>query len=204
MKIASTTRNGALALVLGASLLAIPAYAQQGTVPGTSPSPAVQGEHAVPGVSTNQSTTPGAGGMNQYPTTATPAAMPATTPAKPAAHMRGNPSARVDARIKTLHSELKITPAQETQWNAVAEAMRQDAATMTDLIQQRQQNAASMTAVDDLNSYGKITQAHADGVKSIVGPFSTLYASFSDAQKKTADSVFSRGPRSGKAPKAAQ
>lgn len=202
MKIASTTRNGALALILGASLLAIPAFAQ-GTVPGTNPSPAVQGQNAPPGQTTSQNTTPGAGGMNQYPSTPTPSAMPAATPAK-ASKAHGNPSDRVEARIKTLHSELKITPAQDAQWNAVAQAMRQDAATMTDLIQQRQQNAATMTAVEDLTSYGKITQAHADGVKSIVGPFSTLYASFSDAQKKTADSVFSRGPRSGKAPKAAQ
>jgi hypothetical protein len=172
MKIASTTRNGALALILGASLFAIPAFAQ-----GTAPA-------------------------GTYPSTPTPAAAPAATPAK--ASKAHSPSDRVEARIKTLHSELKITPAQDAQWNAVAQAMRQDAATMTDLIQQRQANAATMSAVDDLTSYGKITQAHADGVKSIVGPFSTLYASFSDAQKKTADAVFSRGPRSGKAPKAAQ
>jgi hypothetical protein len=173
MKIASTTRNGALALILGASLFAIPAFAQ-----GTAPA-------------------------GTYPSTPTPAAAPAAAPAK-ATKAHGNPSDRVEARIKTLHSELKITPAQDAQWNAVAQAMRQDAATMTDLIQQRQANAANMSAVDDLTSYGKITQAHADGVKSIVGPFSTLYASFSDEQKKTADAVFSRGPRSGKAPKAVQ
>jgi periplasmic protein CpxP/Spy len=201
MKIASITRNGALALILGASLLALPAFAQ-GVIPGTNPSPAVKGENAAPGLTTSQNTTPGAGGMNQYPSSPTPAATPAAAPAKASKH--GNPSDRVEARIKTLHSELKITPAQDAQWNAVAQAMRQDAATMTDLIQQRQANAANMSAVDDLASYGKITQAHADGVKSIVGPFSTLYASFSDAQKKTADAVFSRGPRSGKAPKAAQ
>ena len=60
---------------------------------------------------------------------------PATTLAqtdasKPAARAKASRTDRAEARIKQLHDQLKITPAQEPQWNAVAQAMRDDAAAM--------------------------------------------------------------------------
>jgi hypothetical protein len=54
-----------------------------------------------------------------------------------------------------------------------------------------------MTAVDDLKSYGEIANAHADGIKKFIPVFESLYASMSDAQKKSADTLFRRhGPKS--------
>src|SRR5271163_403619 len=40
----------------------------------------------------------------------------------------------VEQRITNLHAALKITPAEDAQWNAVAQAMRQNAASMGKLI----------------------------------------------------------------------
>ena len=97
---------------------------------------------------------------------------------------------RVEARIKELHTKLMITPEQEEAWNNVAQAMRDDAKTMEELIKARTENASTMTAVDDLKSYGEIAQAHADGIKNFTSVFEPLYASMSDAQKKTADTLF--------------
>jgi hypothetical protein len=87
-----------------------------------------------------------------------------------------------------------ITPAQEALWSVVAQAMRDSASRINALIQQRAQNAKAMSAVDDLNSYQAIAQAHADGLNNLVPAFDTLYASMSDAQKKNADAVFKKRP----------
>jgi periplasmic protein CpxP/Spy len=122
--------------------------------------------------------------------TAAPAAASAAT-APAGKHERG-----VENRIAHLHSQLKITPAQETQWSAFADVMRSNADTMDQLFQQRQQ-AGSMSAVDDMKSYATIAQAHADGVKKLIDAFEPLYNSFSPDQKKLADQTFHQGPGAG-------
>jgi periplasmic protein CpxP/Spy len=97
----------------------------------------------------------------------------------------------VEQRITNLHAALKLTPAQDAQWNAVAQAMRENAANMDKLVASSRTTAPqSMTAVEDLKSYQKIAQAHVDGLKNLISSFSTLYNAMSDAQKKVADEVF--------------
>jgi protein CpxP len=97
---------------------------------------------------------------------------------------------RVEARIKELHTKLKVTPAQEALWDNVTQVMRDNAKTMEALIKARSEKASTMTAVDDLKSYGEIAEAHADGLKKFIPVFEPLYASMSDAQKKDADTLF--------------
>jgi hypothetical protein len=97
---------------------------------------------------------------------------------------------RVEARIKELHTKLRITPAQKDLWNNVTQVMRDNAKTMEALIKARSEKASTMTAVDDLKSYGEIAEAHADGLKKFIPVFEPLYASMSDAQKKNADTLF--------------
>ena len=97
---------------------------------------------------------------------------------------------RVEARIKELHTKLTITPAQEELWNNVTQVMRDDAKTMEALIKARSENAKTMTAIDDLKSYGEIVEAHADGIRKFIPAFEPLYASMSDAQKKNANLLF--------------
>ncbi len=116
-----------------------------------------------------------------------PAAPPSTAPHSPAA---------VEAHIKQLHAQLKITPDQEDQWKALAQIMRDNASKLSDLIQQRAQNARSMSAVDNLSSYEAITAAQEDGLKQLLPAFEKLYDSMSDTQKKTADAAFNQRIRS--------
>ena len=106
---------------------------------------------------------------------------------------------RVEARIKELHTKLKITPAQEELWNNVAQTMRDNAKTMEALIKARSEKAGTMTAVDDLKSYSEIAEAHADGLKKFIPAFEPLYAGMSDAQKKSADTLFRQHGRMKKA-----
>jgi hypothetical protein len=96
----------------------------------------------------------------------------------------------VEARIKTLHSSLHITTAQETLWNNVAEVMRENAKAMADHRKEAAQNAKSRSAVDELKAYAAVIDAHADGIHKFIPTFQALYDSMSDAQKKTADAVF--------------
>jgi LTXXQ motif family protein len=122
--------------------------------------------------------------------------LPSAAMAQAAPATRATPAhSRVEARIKSLHASLHITAAEEPQWQAVADAMRDDAKTIGTLIQERAAKAKTMTAVDDLNSYAAIADAHAAGVKKLASAFETLYASLSDAQKKDADAVFRRRPQ---------
>ena len=99
--------------------------------------------------------------------------------------------ARVEAHIKRLHDQLKITSAEEPQWGGVAQAMRDNARQMQDAIAQRR-DARGMTAVDDLKAYQAIADTHAQGLEKLLPAFQTLYDSMSDEQKKTADAIFSK------------
>lgn len=110
------------------------------------------------------------------------------------------PAESVEQRITNLHTELKITAAEEAKWNSVAQAMRENAAAMEKLAAARAVQApSSMTAVDDLKGYEKYAQAHVDGLKNLLASFETLYASFPDPQKKGADAVFQSFGQKGRA-----
>jgi periplasmic protein CpxP/Spy len=106
--------------------------------------------------------------------------------------MAPHSDAAVEARIKRLHAQLKITPDQEDQWNAMAQIMRSNADKLSGLAQQRAKNAPSMSAVDNLRTFEEITAAQEDGLKQLLPSFGKLYDSMSDAQKKTADAVFNQ------------
>ena len=121
---------------------------------------------------------------------ATPAPMAPAKSTTPTTTAKGSHSDRVESRISEMHTKLKITPAQEGQWNNVAQVMRDNAKTLDTLTQARVSNASTMTAIADLKSYSEITDAHAEGLKKFVAAFQPLYDSMSDAQKKAADMLF--------------
>ena len=98
----------------------------------------------------------------------------------------------VETRIEDLHARLKITQDEESKWNDVAQAMRDNEKSVQDLASKwnGKGNPATMTAVDDLARYQEFAQAHADGLKNLNSAFSSLYKAMPDAQKKNADLVF--------------
>jgi periplasmic protein CpxP/Spy len=102
----------------------------------------------------------------------------------------------VEQRIADLHTALQITPAQDSKWNEVAQAMRENATAMQKLVAvNRETPPQNMTAVEDLESYQKFAQAHVDGLKNLISSFRALYAAMPDAQKKLADEVFETSGR---------
>ena len=66
---------------------------------------------------------------------------------------------------------LKITPDRGELWNNVAQVMRNNSKTMETLITARSEKVGTMNAVDDFKSYGKITQAHVDGINKFIPVF---------------------------------
>jgi Spy/CpxP family protein refolding chaperone len=113
----------------------------------------------------------------------------ATTPDSP-----GNEP--VETHIRELHKKLKITDAQKTQWDALAQVMRDNAQKMVELEKRRAADSKSMTAVDVVKSYSEVIDAHEDGMKKFVPAFEDLYNSMSDSQKKSADALFRSRARS--------
>ena len=106
----------------------------------------------------------------------------------------------VEQRIKALKVALKITPDQESKWEGVATAMRENAAAMDKLVKEKQGKMANLNAIDDLKTYQEFSQVRLDGLKNLISSFTTLYESMPADQKKNADHVFdSYGP-----PKSAQ
>lgn len=108
---------------------------------------------------------------------------------------------RVELRIGELRAQIHITPAQEAQWSKVTEVMRDNAKKQDALIQARLAHAATLTAVDDMKSYGEIATAHVEGIQRLLPVFAALYDSMSPAQKKEADEAFLHGHDHAKHPK---
>ena len=139
------------------------------------------------------------------------AASSAASASMPAEAHAAKREARVEERIAYLHSQLKITPAQETQWKTFADVMRSNGQNMGRLFRQRTQAEQTQTALDNMKQYAEIAQAHADDMKQLVDAFEPLYNSFTPEQKKLADTAFRqtgehhwRGHRAGKSAEPAQ
>jgi len=96
----------------------------------------------------------------------------------------------VETRIRTLHTQLHITPQQEQAWNDVAQIMRDNAKAMQDRRNDQSDRERTATAPDMLNAYAQTIDGHAEGVHKFIPAFQKLYDSMSDDQKKNADVVF--------------
>lgn len=127
----------------------------------------------------------GAFAQTQAPAQAAATAASAPTSAQRAARHE----ARIEERVAYLHSQLKITPAQEPQWKTFADTMRENVQTMGRLYHERMENR-NVSAIDDIKQYAALAQANADGAKKLADAFAPLYASFPADQKALADTTF--------------
>ena len=114
---------------------------------------------------------------------------PASSPPAAAAATSSKPET-VEQRITQLKTVLKITPDQESKWNSVAQAMRENAAATDTLFTQRAGAVTTMNAPDNMHSYAQIARAYADNTERLATAFDSLYASLSETQKQAADTLF--------------
>lgn len=102
--------------------------------------------------------------------------------------------ARVQRELQGLYTRLRITPAEQPQWNAFASTMQANAQQMSQLWSARQ--GGNTSALDDMRGYAQIAQAHAEGMQRLVAAFEPLYESLSPEQKAAADQAFRDAARS--------
>jgi periplasmic protein CpxP/Spy len=101
-----------------------------------------------------------------------------------------NAEERVERRIRELHAQLRIIPAEQQQWDQFANVMRENARDIDALFIQRAQQLDSMTALQNMQSYEQLAEAHAQHLQKLVAAFQNLYEAMPDQQKQVADQVF--------------
>jgi protein CpxP len=99
------------------------------------------------------------------------------------------PGQLVDGRIAFLKAELKITPAQEAQWQQVAAAMHENANSLDQAIKTARQDRGSVDAVQRLALRGQFAKVRADNDARLLAAFKPLYASLSPDQQQVANQL---------------
>ena len=99
------------------------------------------------------------------------------------------PGQLVDGRIAFLKAELKITPAQETQWQQVAGAMHENANSLDQAIKAAPQDRGSMDAVQRLALREQFAKVRAENDARLLAAFKPLYASLSPEQQQVANQL---------------
>ena len=94
---------------------------------------------------------------------------------------------RVEKHIADLRLRLRITPAQQPQWDAFTGIMRQNAQHQEAL---HASGAAAGSATDMLRAYAATLQGHAADMQRLVPAFDALYATMTPDQRAAADRVF--------------
>ena len=106
-----------------------------------------------------------------------------------AASFRMLPGQMVDGRIAFLKTELKIAPAQVTQWQQVATAMRENANALGQAINTARQQRGTMDAVQRLTMREQFAKVRAENDARLLTAFKPLYASLSPEQQQIANEL---------------
>ncbi len=121
--------------------------------------------------------------------TAPPAANSGTAQTQARHHARMLPGQLVDGRIAFLKAELKITPAQETQWQQVATAMHENANALDQAISTARGQRGTMDAVQRLALREQFAKVRAENDARLLTAFKPLYASLSPDQQQAANDL---------------
>lgn len=109
----------------------------------------------------------------------------------PMAHRHGgmrDHGARMEQRLASIKSELKITPAQESAWTAFESTVKAQVKSMPRGPEQRKQ-FANLTAPERADLRAKRMQERAQGAQAIAQAVKNLYAQLTPEQKQTADQL---------------
>ncbi len=166
-----------------AGAVSVTAFAQ------TTPAPATPPATSSPAASS----TSGTAASGSAATTATTATHHAAKSHARTAASRTSGETMAEAaeqRITDLHTRLKITAAEQSQWDQFAQVMLDNAKDLDAAYQQRAASFDKMNAVENMQSYAQIEQSRAQDLQKLVPAFQTLYTSLSDDQKQAADRLF--------------
>jgi protein CpxP len=101
-----------------------------------------------------------------------------------------DPGRHIEGRIAYLKAELKITDAQQPLFDAVANAMRDNAKAMHDAFQSlRGDRSQPQSALSRMEARAKFAQLRADGEVKMLAAFRPLYQGMSPDQQKATDEM---------------
>ncbi|MBI3376488.1 MAG: Spy/CpxP family protein refolding chaperone [Betaproteobacteria bacterium] len=98
----------------------------------------------------------------------------------------GDPSAMVEGRLASLKSELKITPVQETAWQAYAGKAKQQAEAMQAL-RTTMQSSTQASAPERLALRTEMMKKRGEQMEGMTSAIKDLYAALTPEQKAIAD-----------------
>jgi hypothetical protein len=107
----------------------------------------------------------------------------------------GMPFEHIEGRIAFLKAEIGITEAQQSQWNAFADALRRSAEAHRTMHQEMmgQQSAAVSNWPERVARRANLMSTHTDALKAIEATVRPLYNTLTEEQKQKADRLLS-GP----------
>ncbi len=117
----------------------------------------------------------------------------ASSKKKSSAVARTSAVEHTEAQIKQLQGALNITEAQKELWINLTQVMRENAKDMDAFTKDRAENTKTMNAVEHMKLHSQITEAHLSQMKKLIPPFEALYASMTDEQKKSTDTIIRTG-----------
>jgi len=109
--------------------------------------------------------------------------------------MFGDPSARADQHLTYLKERLSITPEQETQWQAYADSVKQQAQTMTSMHAAMQSTPG--TSTERMDQHIAFMKLRISSMEAVDGAAKQLYAALTPEQKAVFDQA---GPGAGMGP----
>ena len=110
----------------------------------------------------------------------------------PSARMCGMMTAHIDGRLAYLKTELKITDAQTSLWNAYAEAARDNAQGMSArcTAMMTTTGATGLSLPDQLDQHEQFMAGQLEAMRTMNKALKPLFAALSDSQKQTANQFF--------------
>lgn len=94
---------------------------------------------------------------------------------------------RVEERLVSLKSDLKITEAQTPAWNGFADAMRANVKAMQSAaVDMRPAEGAAPDALKRMEAMDAMAKVHAQGAERLLNAFRPLYAQMSEEQRQVA------------------
>ncbi len=126
-------------------------------------------------------------------------ATPAPRMEHPRDHMQrpfSRPTERIEARLAYLKTALKITSAQQPQWDAFANVLRKQAGNMESRMKawhaKMGQQREHVTAIDRLERRQEMLASASQSLQEVLAAAKPLYAALSPEQQQIADQLLAR------------
>jgi protein CpxP len=97
---------------------------------------------------------------------------------------------QIAAHLRRLYQDLRITPAQQAQWERFARTIWSNAHAMHYVLAERGLNLGRMNAAQNLGNYATVADVHAYNMDRLAAAFRDLYDAMTPQQQQNATAFF--------------